>query len=303
MIKERSVTQKNGRKYRNQDNLGYLYVLPAVLMLTVFACIPLVMAVLRSFRDYNTGDWVGLSNFDYIFKTPVFLQSFGNVIGMAVVGVALQLFLSFLLAQLVKKSTRGFSGALKVIVYLPSLVSSVIVSIIYHLLTNHRGGLFANLMIIADLDPIVFGVDGIWPYVSIIVSDLWLGLGGSTLIMLAGMLSIPREYYEAAAIDGAGVFRVIFNITIPNLKNTFIFLLSTQLTGKLQMLDLPLMITGGGPANKTLTPVLYLYRLFNDGSGAPRNVSIAGSLIILVVIATLNSLAFFFLQSKKSEDA
>lgn len=76
-----------------------------------------------------------------------------------------------------------------------------------------------------------------------------------------------------------------------------------QLTGKLQMLDLPLMITGGGPANKTLTPVLYLYRLFNDGSGAPRNVSIAGSLIILVVIATLNSLAFFFLQSKKSEDA
>jgi ABC-type sugar transport system permease subunit len=117
--------------------------------------------------------------------------------------------------------------------------------------------------------------------------------------MYAALINIPKEYYEAASKDGAGAINKMFFITIPQMKNIFILICINLTTGTLQLFDLPYMMTGGGPANQTLTPMLYLYNNYRDvdkGLG----YTIAGALIIMVVISVINAVIFTIIKSEKS---
>jgi ABC-type sugar transport system permease subunit len=134
---------------------------------------------------------------------------------------------------------------------------------------------------------------------SISAVSIWIGLGGNTILMYAALLNIPKEYYEAASIDGAGSLSKMLFITIPQMKNIFILICINLTTGTLQMFDLPYMMTGGGPANQTLSPMLYLYNNYRDvdkGLG----YTIAGALIIMVVISIVNAVIFRIIKSEKS---
>lgn len=295
--------EKKDRRFRyRRGRAGYLFILPAILWMTLFTYVPLFMAVDRVFRDYNTREFVGWEHFDYVLKTPTFVDSFKNVLLFtAIITVSMVIF-SFLFASLIKKVTNAkLAGAIKAVIYLPNLLSGVIVTIIFNMLINEGYGLFAALRIANGQWPIKFTTEGIWPYISIIVPTLWVGLGYNTLVMLAGILNIPKEYYEAAKIDGANTWVMLWKITIPNMRNSFILIITAQITGNLQMLEIPMWITGGGPLNKTMTPTLYLFNSFRDSGRSP-NVAIAGALIIMVLIACLNLVSFSLLHSKKSED-
>ncbi len=295
--------EKKDRRFRyRRGRVGYLFILPAILWMSLFTYVPLFMSINRVFRDYNTQAFVGWEHFDYVFKTPTFVDSFKNVLLFTAILTVSMVIFSFLFAALVKKVTNAkLAGAIKAVVYLPNLLSGVIVTIIFNMLINEGYGLFAALRIANGQWPIKFTTEGIWPYVSIIVPTLWVSLGYNTLVMLAGMLNIPKEYYEAAKIDGANAWVMLWKITIPNMRNSFILILTAQITGNLQMLEIPMWITGGGPVNKTMTPALYLFNSFRDSGRSP-NVAIAGALIIMVLIAFLNLISFSLLHSKKSED-
>ena len=119
--------------------------------------------------------------------------------------------------------------------------------------------------------------------------------------MYAGLMNVPRQYYEAAALDGAGPLRRMFNITIPGMRNYFILMLVNLITGTLQMMEIPYLITGGGPLEKTLTPALYLFNSFRD-AGRSQNVTIAGALLIMVLTVLMNVIAFRMIRSQKSEE-
>ena len=288
-------------KYRGALS-GYLCILPAMLFLATFSFAPLILSVTRSFRSYSTGEFVALENFKFILQTPTFVKSFANVLILAGIVVVTQMVISFLMAHLSIKLPLKLAGVVKIGIYIPCMMSGVITSVIFNLFLRYNRGFLDAIMIAMGKDPIYFAQDGIWPYISIIVPTLWLGFGYNTLVMLAGRLNVPREYYEAAKIDGAGVFATMFKITIPNMGNFFILLLVNLIINNLQMLEIPMFITGGGPHEKTITPCMYLFQSFNDMM-RDRNITIAGSLLVMIPIVLLNLVAFVLIRSKGSEDA
>lgn len=293
---------KHSNLYKKQQRKGYAFVLPAMVWMFVFTYIPLFMAVVRVFQDYNTQEFVGFEHFDYVLKTPTFVNSFKNVTIMTLVITFLMVTISFLFAMLLSKvKQQRFLHFVKSVIYLPNLLSGVIVTILLSMLINEGYGLFAALRIADGKWPIKFTTDGIWPYISIILPSLWVGLGYNTLVMLSGILNIPKEYIEAAKIDGANAFDILRKIYLPCMRNFFVLVITSQITGNLQMLEIPMWVTGGGPLNKTMTPTLYLFNTFRDSGRSP-NVAIAGSLIIMILIVILNLIFFSILHSKKLED-
>lgn len=293
---------KHTNLYNKQQRQGYAFVLPAMVGLGMFVYIPLFMALVRVFQDYNTHAFVGLEHFDYVLKTPTFVNSFKNVTIMTLVITFLMVTISFIFALLLSKVKKArLQNFVKSVIYLPNLLSGVIVTILLSMLINEGYGLFAALRVANGQWPIKFTTDGIWPYVSIILPSLWVGLGYNTLVMLAGILNIPKEYIEAAKIDGANAFTVLKKIYLPCMRNYFVLIITAQITGNLQMLEIPMWITGGGPLNKTMTPSLYLFNTFRDSGRSP-NVAIAGSLVVMALIVVLNLISFSILHSKKLED-
>lgn len=294
--------QKKSLKHQ-YGKAGYAFIAPTIFWVSLFVYVPLIMALIRVFQDYNTKEFVGFEHFDYILKTPAFVNSFKNVIIMTLIITFLMTILSFGFGCLISKVVnQKVAGAVKALIYLPNLLSGVIVCILFNLLISEGYGLFAALRIADGKWPIKFSTEGIWPYISIIVPSLWIGIGYNTLVMLAGLLNVPKEYYEAARMDGANSFQTMWHITLPNMKNYFILIISSQITGNLQMLEIPMWITGGGPQGKTMTPALYLFDTFRDSGRSP-NIAIAGALLIMVLVATLNIISFKLLHSKKSEAA
>ncbi len=290
--------KKDSFKYRSQGT-GYLLILPAFLLLSIFAYVPLIMAVFRSFSDYNTGKWNNFENYDYILKTPTFTQSFKNVVIFTLIIIVAQVVLSFFFAYVLKSIQTKVANAIKIIIYIPCIISGVVTSIIFLFMLNYGGGLFTSILLSLDKDPIAFVTEGYWPVLCILLPTFWLGFGYNVLVMYAGLLNVPKSYYEAAKIDGANIFQQIIYVTIPNMKNTFILMIVNLTTGTLQMMDIPLLITAGGPDYMTMTPALYLYNSFRDPLRS-QNVTIAGALLIMIVIVAINAIAFKLVRSNKS---
>ena len=294
--------KKIRRKFlRRNAKWGYLFILPAFLFLLVFSYSPLILSVIRSFTEYSTGKFVGFKNFTFVLKTPAFVKSLRNVLVLSSAVVILQTVFSFLMAQLIYSVPKKLGNAVKIAIYIPNMMSGVITAIIFNLLLRYNRGLFDGIMIALNLDPIYFAQDGYWPFLCIVIPTIWLGFGYNSILMLSGRLSIPREYYEAARIYGASAFKQMTSITIPNMANYFILMIVNLITANLQMLELPMFITGGGPNLSTITPAMYIFQSFGDAM-RDRNISIAGSLLIMVPIGLLNILAFSLIKSKRSED-
>lgn len=301
-LKEEKVKKKKKKEFQYRDaNQGYAMVAPAFILLLVFAYIPLIMALFRAFQDYSTGEFCGFNNFDYILKTPAFIKSFGNVLLFTAIIVVAQMVLSFFFASVLKAIDIKVANAIKVICYVPCLISGVVASIMYMFILNYGGGLITSILVSLDKDPIAFTTQGYWPILCVLLPTFWLGFGYNTLVMYAGLLNVPKTYYEVAEIDGANFWEKNRFITLPYMKNIFILVLVNLITGTLQMMDIPYMITGGGPLEMTLTPSLYLFNSFRD-TGRPQNVTIAGALLVMILIVTVNIVAFKFIKSEKMEE-
>lgn len=291
----------NRFEYRYQVP-GYLMLLPTFVILTIFVIVPLVMAIFRAFQDYPDKVFIGFDNFITLFSSQYFLKSFKNVLIMAVAATLLTVLTSFIFALALKTLNNKLSNVAKVIVYVPTFISGVAITIMFGLITNYSGGLITSILASLDMEPINFSDNVFLARVSIIIPSVWVAFGGNTLIMYAGLINIPKSYYEAASIDGANAWVKLWKITIPCMKNYFLLQLVSLMTANIQMLDLPLLITGGGPLNETLTPTLYIYNIYSSPSFSP-NIAIAGALVIMVLIGSINWIIFRLVSSRRSEDA
>ena len=283
---------------------AYGMMLPAFALLTIFVITPFVMAVYRSFTDYSAYNenikFVWFDNYVTILSDVSFIKSLGNVVLMTVIYAVLMFVLSFLFALLLTKLTPKTANVAKVVTYLPFMLSGILLSVIFIFLFS-QNGLFNALRMSHDADGISFATDGIWPYVIIILPLLWGGFGYNSLVMYAGLLNIPNAYYEAAEIDGANAWNKLWGITIPNMKNYFVLIIINLITGGLQMFELPLMMTSGGPLEKTLTPVLFIFWQKSNPSILESAV-VAGAILIMIPIAAINLIVFKLIRSEKSVD-
>lgn len=291
--------------YYKDKITGILMILPCVAGITIFVMIPLVLALYRSLFEYRVysevQEWVGLKNYIQILSTDLFVDSFLNVFLMTACIVFLMVLLSFFFAHVINNIGQRFSKVVKSIIYIPCLISGIAASIIFLFLTNYSGGLINGILLHFDKNPIAFDREGLWPYISVIYPTLWLGFGYNCLVLYAGLINIPQNYYEAAQLDGASAIARLWFITLPNMKNYFVLVIVNLVAANLQMFEIPMMMTGGGPLFKTYTPVLYVYNSYRDNA-ATQSLTIAAAVLIMIPIAIVNMIVFRVIRSEKSSD-
>jgi multiple sugar transport system permease protein len=289
---------------RRENRVAYAMLAPAFALLAVFVTWPLVNAVFRSFYDwsfYKDSEFVGVENYRLTLTDPDFLGSVGRGLMFAFMVVPSILILAFLLASFVKSLGRRAATLLKVSIYIPTVISGVIASIIFTLIYQYMGGIANWVLSWFGIEPQAWLNDVKLALGSIAVPAIWLGLGIPTLIMLAGLLDIPQMYYEAASLEGASAWQRTRYITLPLMKNIFLYLMVTGFVGAVQQLDLPLVMTGGGPLDSTLLPNLYIFNHFrSDISVGP---SIAAALLLFVVLGSISAVIFRILNSEKAVDS
>jgi multiple sugar transport system permease protein len=282
--------------------IAYLMLLPAVVMLTIFVIVPLIMALQKSFYDWNyyiDSVFVGFYNYKVILKTVYFQKAVINVVKFVLVIVPLLLLLSFLFAHVLKGISSRMNTIIKTAIYIPGIISGIATSVIFIFILDYKGGIINQILMATGVGRIGFLNNPFWAFIAVVTPTIWLGLGGNTILMYAALVSVPQEYYEAASVDGAGAFKKMIHITLPQMKNIFVLMCISLTAGTLQMFDIPYMLTGGGPSNSTLTPMLYLYNNYRDISKG-MGYTIAGAIMMMIIIAIINSVVFAVIKSEKT---
>lgn len=250
-----------GQARRREALQGYVFMLPAILGLLIFLIGPIIVSLYLSFTDYNLLSppaWIGADNYTELMQEDLFWQALRVSAAYAIVSVPLGLVLSLVAAVLLDQKLRGIA-VFRSLYYLPTVISGVGVAMLWRWMFNSQYGVINVLLGYIGIDGPSWITDERWALPGLILASLW-GIGGTMLIFLAGLQSIPTGLYEAAEIDGAGRFRQFRAITIPLISHVTFFNLVLGIIGALQNFTDAFVITGGGPNNATLFLTLYLYR-------------------------------------------
>ncbi len=280
---------------RREYIFSLLALVPALILYVLFTYYPLFQSIIYSFTDWNgygkTFNFVGLENFLTVFKEPETWQAFGNTFYFAIIAIGIGFPLQLFLALLLSGKFRGRSVA-RATIYIPSLFNSVIVALTWIALLQFTG-LFNEFFRAVGLTPFVLNWLGDVRLVknALILINLWQFTGVGMVILLAGITSIPTEILESARLDGAVGWTLIQHITIPLIMPAITVNLLIGITGGLRLLELPLIMTKGGPRNASETVMLSIY---NNAFGYERyGVASAMGLIFFVVIASITAVQLF----------
>jgi len=239
-----------------------LFISPWILGFIAFTAGPLLLSAVMTMFDWpiiGTPSFVGIKNFiDMFTKDNQFWKSVGITIKFMVMFVPLNIIIALVLAMLISKPLRGI-GIFRTIFYLPSVVSSVAVAIMWGWIFHSEYGLLNYALSLLGISGPRWLSDPSWAIVAIVIASLW-SLGTMMLIFYTAIKSIPKDIYEDAIIAGASPFRTFFSITLPLITPTLLFNLITSTIGAMQELSLVLLLTRGGPVKSTYFYGLYVYR-------------------------------------------
>jgi multiple sugar transport system permease protein len=257
----------------------YLFLLPALVLLGAFAVLPILVAAFVSLTDMNLaglGNWstvrlTGLDNYAELFADGDFWQAPSVVLA------------SLFVALLLNRSESRFFRFLRAFYFVPAITAIVAVSLVWGYLYNSQFGLFNYLLSVVHLPPVQWLSDPIVAKFSVALVAVWRGTGLNIIIFLAALQGVPKDYLEAAALDGASELQRIRRIVIPLLRFALLFVTITTVISWLQFFDEPFVLTQGGPLGATMSISLYLYQ---QGFSSSRfGYASAGSVILFLLIA------------------
>ncbi|MER8089409.1 carbohydrate ABC transporter permease [Streptomyces sp. NPDC058316] len=288
--------RRRGTGSRNQFT-AWLFLVPALLVFGLFAWWPIVRSLLLSFQKTNLVEpavWVGLDNFRTLFDDPLLGTAVGNTLFFVVLGLLIGFPAPLILAAIMSTVRRG-AGVYRFLVYLPVVIPPVVAILLWKWFYDPGSGLFNNVLGKVGLGPYSWLESSDSAMLSLVLEATWAGMGGAVLIYLAAMVGIPGELYEAAEVDGAGIWRRIWHVMLPQLRSVIGLLLLVQLINTVQVFTEPYVFTGGGPENSTLTVLLLIFRYaFQDGEYGQ-----AAALSFLMVLA-LALLSAVYLRATRS---
>ncbi|MGV9900168.1 carbohydrate ABC transporter permease [Streptomyces tendae] len=280
-----------------------LFLAPDVLGLLVFVAVPMVLSIALSFfqvSGFGSYEWIGLGNYERMMNDPLFWDSM-KITGLYVVILVPVLFcVSLGLGLLVKQKLPGM-GVYRTALFLPYVVSLVVVGVLWKFLLDEQTGAVNRAMRAAGLDGESWLGSPSLALGCVIAVMVWVMMGYYMIIFLSGLQEIPKEYYEAAKLDGAGPWRQFRSVTWPLLRPTsfFVLMMSTvaAITGAL---DLIFVLTNGGPANGTSLAIFYIYQQA-FGFGEYGYASAMGSFLVLIMVA-VSAVIFKFTRGGRFDD-
>lgn len=273
------------KKKRKLQIAPYLFVLPNLLIFTVFIVVPTLLGVIYSFHNYdglNPMKFSGFDNYAYIFTDDKFWSTLGKTLTYAIIVVPLiyacSLGVAILLVQQV--IMKGFFRA---IFYWPTMISFIIVGLTWRWIFGELGIINA-VMVAFDYEQITFLANPFFAKVAVIIAAVWSRLGFFMVLFVAGLLAIPKDFYEAAHLDGASKVKAFFHITLPLLKPTTLLVVMLSMIEAFKAYPLMFALTGGGPNKATTYIVQYIY----ETGFAKQELGLASAMsVVLFIIITI----------------
>jgi multiple sugar transport system permease protein len=298
--------KRNKKALFKRNLLAYALMTPPLLLFLFFVWVPLIKNFFLSFAtDYSFSKWVGLANYNSIFKDDVFLTALKNtfvyILWSLLFGYLVPVLIGFLLSECIH--AKGF---FRVCIYLPCMISGIAVVFLFKNIYGDES--YSILNVIAQSwggDTRLWASDPDLIIPLIVLAMTWRGAGGTALIYLSSFQQIDSSIYEAARIDGASPFQRFFRLTIPEMRSTLLMMLILQVISVFQVFYEPLVIGNwGGPVNNasmTLMLLSYQEAFVNFKFGRAAAVSVVLSIIILFFTAIYFALVHYFKKKEAAE--
>lgn len=284
------------KRRRSEALWGWFMIAPAMIGLIVLNIIPIFQTIYQSF--FKTGDFgrgnrfVGMQNYSKVFGDSEMWQALVNTLKYVAVEVPVSVALALVLAVLLNRKMRGRS-AYRTIFFLPMVAAPAAIAMVWRWLYNSEFGLINNL----------FGTNVKWisdPNIavfSIAVIGIWSIVGYNIVLFLSGLQEVPKDYYEAASIDGATGVRQFFSITVPLISPTIFFVLVTRIIGAFQVFDLIYMVMER--SNPALSKTQSLVYLFYQYSFVEKNIGYGSTIVVVLLVVIMMVTALQMIAQKK----
>ncbi|WP_404409646.1 carbohydrate ABC transporter permease [Jeotgalibacillus malaysiensis] len=288
-----------------RDRHPYIFIAPALLILILFSLIPITIAFVISFTDMDLkglANWsnisfIGLSNYTELLSDKVFHKAVLNTIFYVVIGVPLVIVCSLGIALLLNYGKSKIYTVFRGVYFMPAITNIIAIAVVWGFLYNTEYGLFNYLLSLMSVDKIPWLEEPTIAKLSLILLAVWKGIGINMIIFLAALQGIPNSYYEAARIDGAKRWQILFKITIPLLRYAIFFVTVTTLIGWLQFFEEPFIMTQGGPLDGTVSMALFIYQ--RGFQFSEFGYAAAGSFILFIFIIVVTLVQF---KMRKADD-
>ncbi len=287
--------------------MPYIFVLPNLLIFGIFILFPMLLNFVYAFTGGteffpDQRPWVGTANFEQLLdcenfldpntcREDLFWRAVFNTTGYAILQVGLMVLASLATALVLNQKIKA-RGFFRSVYFYPVLLSPIVVALIWKWILQENG-LLNGIIISLGYEKLPFLVDAQWARFWVVIISVWAFMGFYTLILLAGLQSIPSDLYEAASIDGANKWNSFVNITMPLLMPQMVVVLVLSLIRAVQIFDVVFAFTGGGPGTATLYLVQYIYsKGFSSpskqfGLAAAASLLMAGVLVVLTLVQQL----------------
>lgn len=282
------------RSRRRRDILvGWSFILPNFVGFALFTLVPMLAAFALAFLEwdsYSTPEWVGLDNFARLFGDENFHVALRNTLFYAAGHIPLTLVAALGLAMALNRKLRGVPF-FRTAAFFPYITSLVAVAVVWNMLFNPTAGPINQVLeAVGVSDPPRWVASTDWAMPAVIITSVWRDMGYYMVLYLAGLQTIPKEYYEAARVDGANAWQRFWSITVPSLRPTTFFVIVMLTIQSFKVLDLIVVMTDGGPGRSTLVLAQLVYR---EGiTEGQFGYSSAIALVLFVIVLTVTVVQF-----------
>jgi raffinose/stachyose/melibiose transport system permease protein len=270
---------------RNKSHYPYWFYLPAAVIFFVFFVVPTFSSFFFSLTRWDLSDWefIGLENYVAFFQESALLTGLKNTLIYALVTCGLKVVLGMALALLLTSPIIA-KGFLRSVAFFPVLVSTIGVGLTFQVLMDPSNGLINKSLGVAGIEGPAWLVDPKFALLSVALVDVWKGVGLATVIFIAGIVSIPREYFEASAVDGASVYQRFRRIILPLSKPATTTVIILALIGGLRSFDLIWAMTRGGPGFTSDVIASVIYKQYQAGF---YGLSTAGNVVLFLLVTAI----------------
>lgn len=290
MTTEQLITQRRQARFQKRKWLPYLLVSPYIIFVAVFVLFPVVFSFILTFHKWNIiapMKFIGIDNYSRLFNDRLFWTSIVNTLKFLLLHIPLQLAVALFLAVLLNQRIRA-AAFFRASFFMPVIVSGVVVTILWQQLLGFDSGIINRLLTGIGIDKIGWLVNPDIAIYSIAVMATWKNVGLYVILFLVGLQTVPTQYYEAAKLEGANKWQQFYHISLPMINPTVFMVVVLSTIGGFSLFIEPYIMTGGGPLNKTLSGVLYIYKqafqYYNMGYSATLGFFYALMIMTVVII-------------------
>lgn len=287
--------------YMKDDMCGWLMLFPVILCMALVKWYPIIAGIFRSFfatRGYEITEFVGLQNYIDVLSDTLFITTLKNTV-MYVIWSLIIGFIPPILVAVLLNEIRFFKKGFRVITYIPYLAPMVVTSLIFtYLYMPGENGFLNMILAFVGIPPQEWLQNPSMTIPLIIVAMTFTGMPGSAVVYLAALQNVPNELYEASIIDGAPIWQRFCKITLPSISTTMLLLTARQVIGVFQVMQEPLIMTGGGPQNASMSINLAAYNYAFTYMKVSRSLALGTCAFIFLMIL---SVIYFRLKKRLEE--